>query len=188
MAHGIVHDFGEDFTDEVNGPPRLDWIRARMGKAMRGSDAILNASATLGGGIPQRPGIYFLIWDDLIVYVGQSYDIHWRVTQHAEEKRYIDRFACICGIPKWWQDEIEHAYIHAWNPPWNVERKRSGQLHKMPDLRNLAESLDRSRVMPAHLAKVASGPRLLWPEWRLQILGRLQHLSPGSNILLTNWE
>lgn len=177
MRMGAVFDFEEDDEPEALWPQRLDWFRERIERAMHGSDEILAASRPVSDGITQAPGLYFLIWDDLICYVGQANDIYRRVAAHVKEKVAIDRVAVVAGIPKWAQSEFEHAYIRAFDPPWNAERKRCGQLDDLSELIAAANALDRSCVMPHYVASV--GPRSeesFYPGWKLQMLGRVQSM------------
>lgn len=190
MTDGVLHHFHEEEDeDPVLLTKMLPHIRERMTRAMYGSDVVLATSIEPREGVPRDGGIYFLIWDDLIVYVGQASCILDRIRQHAVEKRFIDRVAFICGIPEWWRTEIEHAYIEAWSPPWNSETKRTGSLRELPELREMAGKLDRSAVAQWHTPVMDScSPRLSWPKWRQHILGRIQHLHPEQNVMLSAWE
>lgn len=60
-------------------------------------------------------GIYFLIENDTIVYIGQSIDIMWRVAEHRKQGKSFDRFAMI-PIPAPWLDRIERLYVRALEP------------------------------------------------------------------------
>lgn len=69
------------------------------------------------GRISTKCGVYFLINDGRIVYVGKSINIAARIGQHASEKEF-DSFAFIlCGLDE--LDETERAYISAMKPPMN---------------------------------------------------------------------
>lgn len=174
---GVLVDFEEDSEPEVVGPRALDWIAKRMGRALFGSDEVVAAS------VPQVPffnvpGIYFLIWHDQVVYVGQGVSIGTRLQNHITERRPFDRMAVIVGLPKWSLTEFEHAYIHAWDPPWNSESTRCGSLHDVPGLVQAAKALDKSAVMPWY-TPVVGIPGEPWPtkKWALHVLGYRQHLA-----------
>jgi hypothetical protein len=62
-------------------------------------------------------GVYFLISDQKIVYVGQSLCIFSRIDQHKKVKRF-DRFAYI-PCEKTLLDSLESLYIHCLRPPLN---------------------------------------------------------------------
>lgn len=171
---GAVADIHCDRMPEIVGPARLAWLRDQMRLLLHGSGAIVAASRPLADGVSSTPGIYFLIWKARVCYVGQASCIHARICEHGTEGRPFDRVAIIAGLPKWAQTEIEHAYIAAWNPPWNSEGIRNGQLGDMPDLLAAARALDSTAVMPEYWPKCTHGIEMFWPRWRQQELGRLQ--------------
>lgn len=174
MGYGVLHDYDEEDHPEVVGPARLEWIRARMDLALYDSAAIVQASIPW----PEVPwfeqgGLYFLIWQDRICYVGQGQSIGPRLETHYAEGRPIARVAVILGLPKWGMDELEHAYARVWDLPWNAERARCGELDAMPDLLDAARALDRSAVMgryPVHLTAPVR-PR---KAWELHVLSFMQ--------------
>lgn len=174
MGYGVIYDFDEEDHPEVVGPPRLEWLRSRMARVMYGSDKILAASLPW----PEVPwfeqgGLYFLIWQDRICYVGQGRVIGTRLQCHWDEGRPIARVAVILGLPKWAMDEFEHAYARAWDLPWNAERRRSGQLYDMPDLLEIAEGLDRSAVMQWFVPRLTP-PAPNYKQWEQHVLGFMQ--------------
>jgi len=175
---GAVIDFHLDEVDEMPGPAAVEWKRQRFAQAVFGSDEIVAASRPLTDGVTPAPGIYFLIWQGLICYVGQAQSIHARIVSHIEgEGRPVDRVATICGLPKWAQTELEYAYILGWTPSWNLETKRSGKLRKFLYLLEAVKSADNSLVMPVYAPRVAADSvALSWPQWKLQVMGRLQFL------------
>lgn len=93
-----------------------------------------------------QPGIYFLVKDGKVAYVGQSDCIGYRLQQHFEDKA-PSAVSVILGIPKWAQTTIEYAYIKAWRPAWNREFSRGPAGGVYPWLMALADSLDRSAVL-----------------------------------------
>lgn len=69
-------------------------------------------------------GIYFLVGDDEVLYVGISKSIQRRLCEHWELGRWdrAQRFAkywCIGGMPEGWAHAVETFYIHYLQTPWN---------------------------------------------------------------------
>lgn len=179
---GALIDFHFDDVDEMTGSAAIEWKRQQFAQAVFGSGEIVSAATPLADGVTAAPGIYFLIWQDLICYVGQAQSIHARIVSHIEgEGRPVDRVATICGLPKWAQTELEYAYILGWTPSWNLETKRSGKLRKFQDLLKAVKSSDNSFVMPVYAPRVdADSVALSWPQWKLQVMGRLQFLQDNG--------
>lgn len=65
-------------------------------------------------------GVYFLIQDDQVVYVGQSVSVETRIRNHANNKYEIKVFDRYAYIPceKQQLDVLESLYIHALNPKY----------------------------------------------------------------------
>ena len=152
-----------------------EWLDFVLPYTMFGSDVVERHAAPFDAHKPPHgTGLYFLVWRDLICYVGQAVDIAARLQQYAfREGRPIDRVATIIGLPKWSLTEFEHAYIRRFDPPWNAENKRCGGLDRLPSLLKASAALDTSKVMPDH-APLVSGEAIFWPHWRQRVLGRLQ--------------
>ena len=169
---GVLHDFDEDEAEELCGDAAVAWYRARIDRALYGSDEVVSVAV---GDHPvfSQPGLYFIVVRDMVVYVGQAGRISDRIFAHEKEGRPIGKLAVILGIPKWAQDAIEHAYIRAWSPPWNVETARSGYLHMLPELVEAAGKLDRSKVAPEY-TPAGTVEMAFWPAWRLWCAGYLQ--------------
>ena len=64
-------------------------------------------------------GVYFLIKDQKVVYVGQSVNVYSRITQHANKK--FEKFAVI-PCAKESLDVLESLYIHLFKPELNGSR------------------------------------------------------------------
>jgi hypothetical protein len=60
-------------------------------------------------------GVYFLIKDDCVVYVGQSVNIFGRIASHVQYKDFDSYAYVIC--PKDKLDVLESLYIHTLSPP-----------------------------------------------------------------------
>jgi hypothetical protein len=64
-------------------------------------------------------GVYFLIRDREVVYVGQSRDVLHRVARHRRDGKAFDAFSYIeCDLKD--MDRLEVLYIKAFVPPENV--------------------------------------------------------------------
>lgn len=70
-------------------------------------------------------GVYFLMWDGKIVYVGQTTNLHFRIGQHLTEGvKEFNRYAFL-PLPPHMLDEIEDYYIDVCLPKYNVSRRRT---------------------------------------------------------------
>lgn len=84
-------------------------------------EEVLEAAIPYGSGT----GIYFLIKDKEVIYIGQSVDVFHRMARHRRDNRQFDSFAYLeCEADR--LDELECAYITAFVPFLNVS------LGKMP--------------------------------------------------------
>jgi hypothetical protein len=82
------------------------------GRKMVGPEQILGAAVPMDS----FPGVYFLIRQGKIVYVGQSKNVFYRVSQHAQ--RQTDRWAFVpCELEE--LDVVESLYIHLIRPEDN---------------------------------------------------------------------
>jgi uncharacterized protein YerC len=61
-------------------------------------------------------GVYFLILENKIVYVGQSVNVYARISSHTQKK--FDSFT-VLPCPKEHLNVLESLYIHMLNPPLN---------------------------------------------------------------------
>jgi excinuclease UvrABC nuclease subunit len=64
-----------------------------------------------------RSGVYFLIKNERIVYVGQSVNIYSRIADHYKNKFFSDVFSVPC--PRSNLDVLESMYIHTFSPELN---------------------------------------------------------------------
>lgn len=83
------------------------------------SKVLLTESEIIEGGqqFSSQSGVYFLIRDGRVVYVGQSVNIHSRIATHIKDKEF-DSFSFI-PFPRWELDVAESLYIHALRPEIN---------------------------------------------------------------------
>lgn len=85
--------------------------------ALLRSDEILIASESCSS---PKCGVYFLIHDGQIMYVGQSVNIDGRLGGHRLMRRNFDRYHWIaCAREE--LNALERAYIDAFLPPWNTD-------------------------------------------------------------------
>ena len=64
-------------------------------------------------------GVYFLVKDSKIVYIGQSVNVHVRIADHGRQwGKDFDSVAYI-ACPQDMLDKLESIYIHAIRPPLN---------------------------------------------------------------------
>jgi hypothetical protein len=101
--------------------PRPDeWFRANAHRFLFHSEHVVASAVVyeLGNG-PNSGGVYFLIYQNEIVYVGISCDISARLVQHKRDGRAFDRYWCIGGLPEGFAQMVETFYIHVFRPVGN---------------------------------------------------------------------
>jgi hypothetical protein len=100
-----------DFPDQaaLNG-----MVHKLTGQVLYSEQEIVSAS-TLA---PKVCGIYFLIYNGSVVYVGQSIHIWSRISQHTSARKPFDRVAFIPCDQKH-LDLLESLYIHFLRPELN---------------------------------------------------------------------
>lgn len=79
-------------------------------------------------------GVYFLVKNDLVVYVGQSVNVHARIAQHVGQKDF-DKYAFVQCSPDA-LDKVESLYIHFLRPSLNASCVDSSKMAplKLKDL------------------------------------------------------
>lgn len=70
---------------------------------------------------PWASGLYFLLRNDEILYVGKSVEILRRMNQHKEKGWPFNRYWCFGGLPELYIEHVEAFYIHAFEPPLNCK-------------------------------------------------------------------
>ena len=73
------------------------------------------ASSRLYGGLESVCGVYFLIYKNNIVYVGQSVNVFSRMREHSKSKEFDSYVYINCA--KEHLDILESLYIHMFSPP-----------------------------------------------------------------------
>jgi hypothetical protein len=86
------------------------------------SKTLVSAEAILSAAKPWQnfTGVYFLISNNKIVYVGQSVNVYARLSAHANKN--FDSFT-VLPCPKEHLNVLESLYIHMFNPPLNGHEK-----------------------------------------------------------------
>jgi len=87
---------------------------------------------------PCESGVYFLIEDNRVVYVGKAANISKRLFAHYLSKRFT-HYWCFGGIPDMFMEDVEAFYILRFAPPLNVKPGRCD-----PFVKWLATSLNKS--------------------------------------------
>jgi excinuclease UvrABC nuclease subunit len=88
-----------------------------MKKVLIDSSDIIDAKYKI---VPPITGIYFLILNTDIVYVGQSTDVEFRVHSHRRRgEKVFDSFYCVSCDPEK-LDILEAEYIVQFNPRYNT--------------------------------------------------------------------
>lgn len=106
----------QEVIDVVAGLPHFP---KRILEAM--ASAPLSPDEIVDGSMPKTVlcGIYFLIRDDRIVYVGQSKNALRRVGRHIDDGKDFDRFT-IAPCAEEDLDRLERTYITAFYPEQNL--------------------------------------------------------------------
>jgi len=87
-------------------------------KSLVSEESILNAAKPW----QKFTGVYFLISNNKIIYVGQSVNIYSRISSHTHKN--FDSFT-VLPCPKEHLDVLESLYIHMFNPPLNGHEKNN---------------------------------------------------------------
>ena len=107
----------------IDGVPAAEWIKENGRRFLFDVDHIVSSAIDYRQiRDHQHPGIYFLLLDGNIVYVGKSTNIYWRVWQHFSEKMFSDVF-CF-EAPEAALDFIESYYINTMRPLLNSKFPR----------------------------------------------------------------
>jgi hypothetical protein len=97
----------------------MDLVPRRVLDAMRSTE--FSKDEVIKAGIPcvGHCGIYFLIADNDVIYVGQSIDVFGRISRHRRDGREFDAYAYLpCDKAR--LDATEAAYIMAFMPWLNL--------------------------------------------------------------------
>ena len=105
----------------LDATPLRDIYAKLAGKTLHSEDEIVAASVAA----PKLCGVYFLIKNKRVVYVGQSISVWNRISIHAGEGKSFDRAAFI-ACEKKHLDILEALYIHVFRPSLNGNVSPSG--------------------------------------------------------------
>jgi len=123
--------------DPWNNPKMVpnEWFAKNIYKYLYSPEYIIQESEpyNINEG-PWSSGIYFLIIDDTIIYVGKSVEIMRRLNEHREKSWGFNKYWCFGGMPSLYIEHIEAFYIHFIEPPFN---------EKYPHLHEVTEPLVR---------------------------------------------
>ncbi|MGJ8687272.1 MAG: GIY-YIG nuclease family protein [Spongiibacteraceae bacterium] len=70
---------------------------------------------------PSASGIYFLLHEGEVIYVGKGMDICNRINQHWDKGWDIQSYWCFGGIPELYIEHVEAFYIYTIEPPLNIK-------------------------------------------------------------------
>lgn len=100
--------------------PPIKWLEQSYPRFLYTADHIVKNAVpyALEEG-PNKGGIYFLIQESDIVYVGQSDTIYRRLIQHRKAQFPFSHFWCFGGVPQMFLEHVELFYIYALEPPLN---------------------------------------------------------------------
>jgi hypothetical protein len=70
-------------------------------------------------GGPSDPGIYFLVNDSKIVYIGKALSIAERLRNHFMTGKRFSHYWCFGGMPYEWLGDVEGFYIKRCRPALN---------------------------------------------------------------------
>lgn len=134
---------------------------------------VISASAADPGDLAvEHGGVYFLIWNDSVVYVGKGSPIWPRLNAHYREGRPHHRVATIAGLLKQAAAAVEDCYARAWSPPWN-QAVTGGTARGMAELHTRLVEMGRDGVAPEY--PVRGGAELSFMKaWQLHVLGYRQ--------------
>lgn len=103
-----------------DGIKPMEWLHRNFPRFLYAPDFIVKNAVPyrLGDG-PNRGGIYFLVDENGIAYVGKSNTIYKRLIQHKRSGMPFNRFWCFGGVPELFLNHVESFYIYTLEPPLN---------------------------------------------------------------------
>jgi excinuclease UvrABC nuclease subunit len=81
----------------------------------------------------RRCGVYFLVKDDVVLYVGKSVNVDARIAQHRLSKSFDSYTFIECSEAD--LDTVERGYIEELNPPLNKKMRQDLKVDYAPPLR-----------------------------------------------------
>lgn len=170
--NGVLVDFGMDGTNPEWRCDR-EWCLRNVPSIVFGSNQVVDSAASrVSESALDSAGVYFLVWDNMVCYVGKASVLGDRIEAHRREGRPHDRIAVIAGIPPMARSAVENAYATVWMPPWNCARTDAFAPGSDALVRAL-QSVDMAFVMPRF--PVRGGIDLSFMKaWELHVMGRKQ--------------
>lgn len=103
-----------------------DWMSENFGLMVRTYRELHESRIEYNGpyshdGFDNGSYVYFLFDDDVIVYVGQSVDIDYRLERHWMNKQFT-HVALLGWVLGMFLDDVEYFYIRQFDPPFNGKR------------------------------------------------------------------
>lgn len=159
-----------------DGETYAEWCWRSLGRLTFSPRQIIEAAADKADSdLWDEPGVYFLVWDGLIVYVGRSVSVQKRLREHRKEGRPFQRAAAIIGLCNDGLREVEDAYVRAFNPPWNEKATEGYEFAR--SLRDAIVLVRGEGVMPWHAPTLSRACQVQMKKWQLHVLGRKQSSS-----------
>ena len=160
----------------TDGETYTEWCwRSLPGLVFSPRQIIDAAVADTNGELWDEPGVYFLVWDGQIVYVGRSVSVGKRLREHRKEGRPFQQASAIIGLCDVGMREVEDAYVRALMPPWNEKATEGYEFAR--SLRDAICMIKGDGVMPWHMPIVSGQEQALMKKWQLHVLGRQQYLA-----------
>lgn len=164
------------FIDDERHP---DWCKRHEGQFAYSPRQIIEAAvADTSGPEWWDSGVYFLVWDDQLVYVGRSRYVQKRVHEHRQEGRPFQRVAAILGLSDAGMQEVEDAYYSVFRPPWN-SMVTNGFLFTH-GLKTQLRELPADGIMPWYPPSFKGAESVGLKPWQHHVIGRRQHLERNA--------
>jgi hypothetical protein len=129
LRHGII-----DLEEELKRLREEVQREVKFGAAVRQltSGVLLREHEIVEHAVPMHTacGVYFLILEQKIVYVGQSTNVFSRIFTHAQTKTFDSYVYIPCD--KEMLDKLESLYIHFLSPPLNGNLHNGNKMAPLP--------------------------------------------------------
>lgn len=96
------------------------WMTKNLDRYIFPKEEIISSAMSVDGlEVTQDRGVYFLIQDKQVIYVGLSNNIERRTCQHKDKGVRFTHISWITWIPDLFIDSVESFYIYEFQPPLN---------------------------------------------------------------------
>lgn len=121
-----IDDRGNITTEWPSQGAESRWAKANLYRFLFPLSVIVEGQVKYeyrgGDRYPLGSGIYFLMMDDLIGYVGRATDIGRRLEAHYKNpSKPFTHYWCIQGVPAAGLDRVENMYLEWLRPPMNFK-------------------------------------------------------------------